>query len=91
MHSGLLWADRVKEYGAISIAVLSALLFGALMAISTAMGGDHRVTSGSAVAEYVVFVSFIALNLYGTSLMVYIANWYSPTGPDALWRQCKDT
>ena len=49
--------------------------------------GNNLALSMSAVAEYLVFVSLVAINTYGMSAMTYIANWYyvveEETGPGA--------
>lgn len=79
VHKASLWS-RMMEYGILSITILAAVLFCVLLGFSAIMGGDPTLNSWSAVFEYVVFVSFIALNTYGMSLMTYIVQWYVPAG-----------
>jgi hypothetical protein len=75
VHEVNFWS-RMLEYGILAVNVVSFMLFALLMVISSILGGDHGMTSGSAIAEYVVFASFVGLNLYGMSRMTYIASWY---------------
>ena len=86
LHTGPVWS-RMLEYGIVVICIISALIFSVLMVVSVALGGDPILMSGSAVAEYIVFVAFVAISLYGMSLMTYISNWYSPVkdGERIVW------
>lgn len=71
------WFLRIMEYGVVGITILAAFMFGVLILFAAIMGGYEAVfLSGSAIAEYVVFLFFVIMSLYSMSLISYIANWF---------------
>jgi hypothetical protein len=70
--------QRMVEYGILLIGFISFLLFGLFILLGWTQHKDTSspFLSSSAVFEYIVFVSFVGMNLYGASMMAYIAFWY---------------
>lgn len=69
--------SKVQQAGIFSMATLGVFLFGGLLTYSYFIGGgDPRLLSGSAIAEYAVFVSFLALNLWGCNIISSVAQKY---------------
>lgn len=76
VHKASHWS-RMIEYGIFATNVVAFIMFSLLMVCSIMVGGQRSgLTSGSAVAEYMVFASFLGLNIYGMSRMTFIASWY---------------
>jgi hypothetical protein len=72
------FTERMLEYGILLIGSISFLLFGFFIFLGWTHNNKDASSflSSSAVFEYIVFVSFVGMNLYGASMMAYIALWY---------------
>lgn len=71
VHKANIW-ERILEFGLPIISILCALLFLVFLVAGVAY------KSYSALFEYGVFVTFLGINAYGVSMMVYICKWYYP-------------
>ena len=76
--------NRMVEYGLPVITVVAMGFFGAFLVVSLLFSEPFNYArSVSAGFEYIVFILFICLNVYGVSTMAYICRWYETD--DGTW------